>query len=264
LRVDRIGMRMLGKQHLDVAEYLYLKMALAGTVNREARFVMVDEVQDYTESQLMVLARYFSNAHFLLLGDENQAIREGTASFARIRDVFETSKGSVSECRLLTSYRSSPEITNLFKSLMPASEGMEVQSVQESGIEPVIRSCSTVEEHRSCVLDAIAAARDDGGLSAVIAANKHAAEIVMDMLGDDAPPLVDGSDSLPESGVFVTYLKLAKGLEFDSVIIPDASASVYPDNEVSRHRLYTAVSRATKRVTILCQGTLTPLLSIDR
>ena len=56
-------------------------------------------------------------------------------------------------------------------------------------------------------------------------------------------------------------LALAKGLEFDHVIIPDAQDEVYPDTPLSRRRLYTAISRAMHRVTIFSQGVLTPLLA---
>ena len=81
LRFDRIGMRLLGQSALSATEWLYLRLIFTGIGSRDARFVMVDEVQDYTEAQLMVLARHFSRAHFLLLGDEHQAIFEGTATF---------------------------------------------------------------------------------------------------------------------------------------------------------------------------------------
>ena len=56
-------------------------------------------------------------------------------------------------------------------------------------------------------------------------------------------------------------LALAKGLEFDHVIIPDAQATVYPATPLARRRLYTAISRAMHRVSILSQGEMTPLLA---
>ena len=55
-------------------------------------------------------------------------------------------------------------------------------------------------------------------------------------------------------------LKLAKGLEFDHVVVPDASARVFPSDDLSRRRLYTTISRATRRVDVLAKGPLTPLL----
>ena len=97
---------------------------------RHARYVMIDEAQDYSQGQLAVLARYFRRAHFLLLGDPNQAIFEGTVTWDEMRAVFEEMRGEVSQCRLMTSYRSTPAITDLFARLLPEGEAMEVASVQ--------------------------------------------------------------------------------------------------------------------------------------
>ena len=41
-------------------------------------------------------------------------------------------------------------------------------------------------------------------------------------LGDKAPVVIEENDSLPSSGAFLIELPLAKGLEFDNVIIADA------------------------------------------
>ena len=55
-------------------------------------------------------------------------------------------------------------------------------------------------------------------------------------------------------------LALAKGLEFDQVIIADADGRDYPSTPLARRRLYTAISRAMHKVTLLAQGDLSPLL----
>ena len=61
-------------------------------------------------------------------------------------------------------------------------------------------------------------------------------------------------DSLPETGIVVVPLKLAKGLEFD------ASARNFPNSDIARRRLYTTISRATRHLTLLSNGDLTELL----
>lgn len=268
LRLDRIAMRMLGENAVSGAEWLYLKMALTGKVNATARFVMVDEVQDYTAAQLMVLARYFSKAHFLLLGDENQAIRPGTASFAEMRSVFERARGEVGECRLMTSYRSSPEITALFASLADDGSRLEIASVQPSGDKPRIEAFATLDEYRDALVAAIRSWEGKPGLGAVVVGNRKRlhwmGRLLQEALGDRAPLVMGDGGRLPAEGTVLIDLGLAKGLEFDRVIVADAQAQEYPDDDLARRRLYTAVSRATKEVTVLAQGELTPLLAGGR
>ena len=261
LRIDRIGMRLLGTDGLSPLEWLYLKMALTGLGNPNAKYVMIDEVQDYTAAQLAVLTRYFRRAHFLLLGDPNQAIAPGTATFDEVRAVFEAARGPVEECRLMTSYRSTPEITELFASLLGEDERTNISAVQRADEPPAIVSCPDETSYAAALREAVAAARDDEGLSAVIAPWKHEAKRLQKLLGDDAPPLADDTVSLPAQGIVLITLKLAKGLEFDRVIVPDASERVFPaDDPLSRRRLYTTLSRATRSLVVLAHGELTPLL----
>lgn len=261
LRIDRIGMRLLGTDGLSPLEWLYLKMALTGLGNPDAKYVMIDEAQDYTAAQLAVLTRYFRRAHFLLLGDPNQAIAPDTATFDEVRAVFEAARGPVEECRLTTSYRSTPEITELFASLLGEGERASISAVQRADEPPAIVSCPDEATYAIALREAVAAARDDEGLSAVIAPWKHEAKRLLKLLGDDAPPLADDTASLPAQGVVLITLKLAKGLEFDRVIVPDASERVFPaDDPLSRRRLYTTLSRATRSLAVLAHGELTPLL----
>jgi DNA helicase-2/ATP-dependent DNA helicase PcrA len=269
LRLDRIGMRMLGTQSLSAVEWVWLKVVLTGKADDTAKYVMIDEVQDYTEAQLMVLSRYYRRAHFLLLGDPNQAIRPGTASFGQIREVFREARGSVDECTLTTSYRSTPEITNLFAELADEDDGMQISSVHRSGTKPQVIACpggdaGTGEYLRELVRQ-IQSGVEQGGLTAVVVNSRRRVhwleEQLADAMGDNAPLTIGEGVSLPESGAVLLTLELAKGLEFDQVIVADAQAEEFPVTPLSRRRLYTAISRATKRVAILSQGAMTELLA---
>ena len=261
LKLDRIGMRMLGKGTLDSVEWLYLKLALVGGGKRHARYVMVDEVQDYTTTQLAVLARYFPNAHFLMLGDENQAVHAGTASFAEVRDLFRDLRGSVDECSLMISYRSSPEITALFTSLLPEDERVQAASVQRPGVEPLVIECDSGEEYEAALRDTVDRAAGEDCLTELIANSRSRAKQLAKLLAGAPMVPVPDDGALPDAGVVLLDVKQAKGLEFDHVIVPDLQEGAFPNEPLRRHRLYTALSRATQRVTLLANGRLTTLLN---
>ncbi len=262
LRIDRMGARLLGGHSLNATEWLWLWLLITDGGSKETRYVMVDEVQDYSVSQLMLLSKFYPKAHFLLLGDEHQAIREGTATWQQIRDVFVASHGTVEESALLTSYRSSPEITELFSSLMSEQERGTLSSVRRAGVMPCIQAFDAadvnayVDRLRSVALES----QDKEGLTAIVASDGRRVSWLSKQLGDLAS-VVKKNDTLPATGVVILDLALAKGLEFDHVVISDAQQDVYPNTELARRRLYTAISRAMHRVTILAQGELTPLLN---
>ena len=260
LRLDAIGMRLTDSENLSAIEWLYLKLALIGGGMRHARYVMIDEVQDYSAAQLMCLARYFGKAHFMMLGDENQAIREGTASFDEIREVFTRACGSVDNCELMTSYRSSPEITALFTSLLDNEERVRVESVQPAGIEPVIIECADDLDYEVQLKTVVEEALEAECLAAIIAPDARRLAKLEQLLEDLPITTGAGKETMPEHGVLLLDIKLAKGLEFDQVIVADAGNRSYPDETLARHRLYTAISRATKKVTLVANGKLTSLL----
>ncbi|MBP3880573.1 MAG: AAA family ATPase [Lachnospiraceae bacterium] len=256
LDIERIGCRILGRKKMTSAEWIWLKMLLTGIGDKNVRYVMIDEVQDYTAAQLMVLRRYFGNAKFMMLGDEFQAIRQGTASFDKIRELF----GDVEEFPLLTSYRSSPEITEIFTRLLPREKRIRTASVQRPGTAPVKMACASRDEYVIRLRSLISAAKQDKGLTAVICGSRRSLERIAELLGEDAPPVIRRNQALPSGGVFLITPELVKGLEFDGVILPDADPQMYPGDNLSRHRLYTAVSRAIRRLSILAEGNLTSLL----
>ncbi len=259
LRIDRIAMRLVGATGVAPVEWLYAKMALTGLADAEARYVMIDEVQDYTAAQLACLAKYFRRAHFMLLGDENQAIHDASITFDQASTVFERLCGPVSRCDLMISYRSTPQITALFARLAN-DEAMQIRSVHPDGPPPAIVACDSQQARYDRVAQLIDEAQDGSGLTAVIVPWKAQLRALRSAFGDRLP-IIEDRDSLPEQGVFATTLKLAKGLEFDQVILPDVSSAAYPASDGSRRRLYTAISRATHRVWLLYEGELSAVLS---
>ena len=178
--VEKIGCRILNRKRLTSAEWIWLKILLTGMGDRNVRYVMIDEVQDYTAAQLMVLRRYFGNAKFMMLGDEFQAIRTGTVDFAKIRELFGADGRETKELPLLTSYRSSPEITEIFTA-----------SVQRPGTAPVKMACATRREYQKRLRALVNASAEEEGLTAVICAGRKSLENVREIRGNDSVPVCD-------------------------------------------------------------------------
>jgi len=63
-------------------------------------------------------------------------------------------------------------------------------------------------------------------------------------------------------GINVTSVQEAKGLEFDYVVVPDVSASVYPPTPTSRRALYVAVTRASHQLILSTVGAWTEILHL--
>ena len=78
----------------------------------------------------------------------------------------------------------------------------------------------------------------------------------------DLPRLrrVEEQDFTFAPGVEVTEIEQVKGLEFDYVVIPDASALAYPAGPASRRMLHVAVTRAIHQLWVITVGRVSPLL----
>ena len=260
INVGHVTERILGTEHITEAEWLFTMLELTGVCDRNMRYVMIDEVQDYTRAQLEILRGYYPNARFMLLGDEFQSIREGTVSFAEIEDMARGSGLQFALLPLMTSYRSSPEITEMFAALLPDERKMMVSSVRRPGEPVTIKACGTDEEFKVELKRLIAQFDGEEGLTGIICRSADHLKHLAGTLRKEVTVIAGGQDTLPKKGTVLIELALAKGLEFDRVILPDADPETYPDDRMGRHCLYTAVSRATGQLAVLARGEVSGLL----
>ena len=159
----------------------------------------------------------------------------------------------------MTSYRSSPEITALFTGLLEEDERIKTSSVHRPGIQPRIEAFAGTGEYLQAVRAVVDEALEADGLTAIVVNSWEAMKWLSSRL-DERVKVLHSDEELPATGVILLDLPLAKGLEFDHVVVPDATGKSYPDTPLARRRLYTALSRATHKVTVLAHGELTPLL----
>ena len=72
--------------------------------------------------------------------------------------------------------------------------------------------------------------------------------------------LIRGKDSEYNSGISIVPSYLAKGLEFDCVIISNASKIQYTDSSLDIKLLYVTITRAMSKLDIFYIGEITDLL----
>lgn len=250
--------------HEDATPYLFVKELIEGVrTNTEIRHVFVDEGQDYSTFQYEYLKKLFPRARMTVLGDFGQAIFMQATSLEASDSPLIRLFGEAETClvRLVRSYRSTREIVEFTKSLLPG--GDEIVPFERGGNKPILIRSDRVEKRDTQILEDIAALRAEGFASIAVitktAAESREAHESLRTQGGEALRLITKETLVFEKGVMVIPVYLAKGVEFDAVLIYNASPAAYSrDNE--RKLLYTACTRAMHRLHLYTTGDWSPFV----
>ncbi|WP_334076910.1 RNA polymerase recycling motor HelD [Paenibacillus sanfengchensis] len=257
----------LGRMELfyeDATPYLYLKELIEGVrTNTEIRHVFVDEGQDYSLFQYEFLKKMFPRARMTVLGDFGQAIfAQATELYGEHSPLLRLyGEAETSLFRLIRSYRSTREIVSFTKSLLP--DGKEIVAFERSGRKPLLSRLGSVEKRTARIAEHIAELRAEGLVSIGIVTKTAAEsrEAYDFLLSQGCRGLKHVTKSTPtfEQGTLILPVYLAKGVEFDAVLIYDASSRTYhAENE--RKLFYTACTRAMHRLLLYSTGEWTPFV----
>lgn len=243
----------------DAVPYLYLKEKIQGRKgNQEIRHLIIDEAQDYSPVQLAYLQAAFPRARMTILGDLNQAVY--AQSFAGETMLSEElyDPEEVRKLTLLRSYRSTREIMNFARHLVPG--GDQIEPFERGGKLPEWIDLSE-ERKDETILRKIKAFRATGFETfALIGKTMRECREVYDRLKDKTHVrLITQTTYQFDKGFIIIPAYLAKGIEFDAAIIYDASAENY-HRENERTVFYTACTRAMHELILLNSGEPTPFL----
>lgn len=249
----------------DVSAYLYLYDLVTGRrTDYEMRYAFIDEIQDYTPFQLAYLKYNFPRAKFTMLGDLNQAIftkDESRSLLKQISGLFDPEKTDV--VQLTKSYRSTKELTNFTKQIL--RQGEKIEAFNRKGPKPVIWGRETDEEVVAVLSNVLRDNEKHKMTTAVITKDLASAEFVHKMLADrgEKATLIATANQRLVDGTLIIPSYLAKGLEFDAVIMWGASKENY--HRVDETQLvYTITSRAMYKLDIIYTGEKSPLLDADK
>lgn len=265
----------------DLAAIVYLRARLYDArLPRQCRHIVVDEAQDITPLQLSVLNQYAPKASYTFVGDTAQSVfpQEGLSGWSQIAAILkctlpQSSAGDSTGERTLQveqirqSYRSTIEITefcnNLLRHLGATKEELALP-IARSGEAPQVRVFASDTE-RVKYVQALIAAETEKGYTSVALIGKSAANcrkfLALWNTNISAPlPLIADHRSSYSGGVVLLPAYLAKGIEFDVVIVVDADAGTYSSTPLDTRLLYVGLTRAAHVLYVCCTGTLTPLL----
>lgn len=232
----------------DVAPLVYIKHILGSGIDMSyIKYVIIDEAQDYSPFQYCIFKQLFPKAGFTILGDINQAINPylNTTDYSIITDIFNDKKTSLIE--LSKSYRSTKEISDFTKKIL---DNLEIENVNRRGRLPQIIEVKNDKDRIERLLLDIKALKTDGIESiAIICRTKSSAERVYMQIKSDCADcnyevnLLKKDDARFSKGISVIPSYLAKGLEFDGVLVFEGEESEYC-NEDERKLFYTVCTRA--------------------
>ncbi|RPD47680.1 helicase [Hymenobacter sediminis] len=242
-------------EYADVFPLIYLRLRLEGiTAYDQVKHLLVDEMQDYTPVQYAVLSRLFP-CRKTILGDVSQQVNPYSASSAEaIERVFP----QADVVKLFRSYRSTVEITAFAQRISP---NPHIIPLERHGQQPTITRFNSPQEELQAIEQLITAFKSSGNHSlGIICKTQRQAERAYEALQAPGVHLLTEESTTFKEGIIITTAHLAKGLEFDGVIVPFASARTYK-TEVDKSMLYVACTRAMHQLTLTYSGELTSFLA---
>ncbi|WP_242346052.1 ATP-binding domain-containing protein [Anaeromyxobacter terrae] len=245
----------------DLPILLFLATLGGAGGGRSLAHLVVDEAEDVSLFELFALGRHLDGRSVTLAGDDAQQTFSSYAGWPQALAAFGAERAAT--VRLETTYRCPRPIAEAAHAILgPLAPATPPRAGRDGA--PVSRFDFPTEAHAQLFL--VGAVRDlvEREPDASVAVVAHSAEVarafhrlIADM--PEARLALDGRFSF-RPGVDVTDVASVKGLEFDYVVVPDASVRAYPDADEARRRLHVAVTRAAHQLWIAAPGTPSPLL----
>lgn len=222
------------------------------------RHLVIDEMQDLPPVAHEAVARLF-RCDKTILGDVNQLV-DGRPAAAP--ETVAAHYPGARVVRLMTSYRSTCEITELASRVLPVAG---LVPVQRHGEPPRFVRCGDTAGVLAAVEEAVVRWEASGHRTlGIIAKSDFLAARYAELLGCGRPvTLLTDETAVYPGGIVVSSVRLAKGLEFDEAVLLDVDARQYA-SEADRNLLYVAVTRAMHVLTVLYRDEPSPFLKEKR
>jgi DNA helicase II / ATP-dependent DNA helicase PcrA len=244
----------------DVTPYLYFMDRIkARRAYSKIRHLFIDEAQDYSPFQMAYIRELFPNSKMTLLGDVNQGIYAHALTSPSVLKGDMDLSDRTETITLLRSYRSTRQIVDFTKDIIAG--GDKIEPFNRNGEKPMVSVVTQQKTHHEKIIQSIENMQQRGHQTiAIICKTMEESKSVFAALKDELPvQLMDQETYTFKKGLLVIPAYLAKGIEFDAVIIYDASKKRY-SRESERNLFYTACTRAMHELHLFSLGDVSPFI----
>ena len=228
----------------DCTPLMFLKLKLEGSdFFPQIKQVVVDEAQDYSPLHYEVFNMLFPTAKFTILGDVSQSIEKevNTSLYDEVIQILDRPQSI--QLRLDKSYRSSYEISSFAKKVLNLEN--DFISFERYEENPLVIKKEKLSQINEAIIKATKDLTHKGQESIAILCKtaKEAKEVYHQLKDHMKVKLIHSEENEIEKGIIIMPVYMAKGLEFDAVLVYNTSAERYRTS-LDQKLLYIACTRA--------------------
>lgn len=238
----------------DAAALLYIKLKLRGSEGfGEIKQVVIDEAQDYYPIHYYIFKLLFKDARYTVLGDFNQTLEK-----CRDKNLYDYVEDILHKARsvkltLNKSYRSSFEINAFNQRLLDNKE--EFVSFERHEAAPKVKYKNDLNEIDKSICEDINEFYTMGykSIAIICKSQKEAKNIKERLSGVIDIKILDDNSHENKKSVLIMPSYLAKGLEFDVVLVYNVSKENYK-SDFDKRLIYIACTRALHQLVLYYTG----------
>lgn len=256
----------------DLAPIIYIHYKIYGSkIKKNLRHVIIDEAQDYGEFQFSTLKTILKSNSMTILGDIAQGVHSyrGIENWKRFIDI-EFPNGDAIYTTLEKTYRTTKEIMNKANEVIdklpyfekqfiikgkPVIEGKDsIHITKLNSEDEIVKECAKkIDEYINSGFKSIAIIGKD------INECKNIKKKIEKY--NKNVKLIQSKDSEYNAGISIVPSYLAKGLEFDSVILFNVNNQKYQNNILDIKLLYVAITRAMSKLDVFYTENISEILN---
>ncbi|PFL60256.1 DNA helicase UvrD [Bacillus anthracis] len=245
----------------DLPALIYIHHRITGIeIGQKFHHVVIDEAQDFSPFQVYVLKEITLGNSFTILGDLSQAIYDyqGIEDWSAFKEVFQ----ETGYYELTRSYRSTKEIIEFANEIIKNAEipvGLATP-VFRSGEE--VKVIHTEDQFTEIVKTLKQLQNADVKTIAVIGRTDDECRDMYEKLTNEglSVNVIEADQSKYKGGISVVPVYLAKGLEFDAVLLIDVDEEHYKNTKHDAKLLYVGCTRSLHDLWIFHSGEASPLI----